>query len=263
MDIAKDVRTVHFLPTYFSAISHLLSLLSQEEPTITEIVQAVGADQALTSRLLSVVNSPVYGAIRQIGTIEEAVVRIGLVTLRNIALAVSMSDITGGVRHDEWKHSITIAHVADAYTRKMKSGPDIYRFSFVCGLLHDIGRLFLTRRYMLEYQAVFNKVANKKVTTVEAEKSTFGYDHATVGGMLLDAWNIPPSIVEAIQQHHEPGQNELAGSIYYSHRILEWGEQPAEKRVSLEIDDLAPDDVAWIYADATAKARVLAVKIHR
>jgi HD-like signal output (HDOD) protein len=262
MDIARDVRTVHFLPTYFSAISHLLSLLSQDEPMIPEIVRAVGADQALTSRLLNIVNSPVYGGIRQIGTIDDAVVRIGLITLRNLAMAVSMSDITGGVRREEWNHSILIAHVADGLARKLRSGLDVYRFTFVTGMMHDIGRLFLSRRYMLEYQSVSTKVANKKLSQLEAERCTFGYDHAMVGGMLLYAWNVPLNIVDAIRLHHEPDQNELASSIYYSHRIIEWSELPADKRPEADILGLDKSEIEWIYTDATTRAHAMDAKIH-
>jgi HD-like signal output (HDOD) protein len=263
MDIARDVRTVRFLPTYFTAVSHLLALLSQEEPVITEIVQAVSADQALTSRLLSIVNSPVYGGIRQIASIDEAVVRIGLVTLRNLALAVSMSDITGGVRREEWRHSIMIAHVADTYARKMRNGPEVYKFSFVTGMMHDIGKLFLSRRYMLEYQSVAGKVNHKKLTPLEAERATFGYDHAMVGGMLMFAWNVPLNIVDAIKLHHDPGKSQLASSIYYSHQILEWGEQPPDKRQDIEIPELSMEDIEWIYSDATSRARAMEAKISR
>ena len=183
MDIARDVRVVKFLPAYFGTISQLLALLSQDEPSFVEIEQAVGADQSLTSRLLTTVNSPVYGAVRQIGTIDEAVVRVGLVGLRNLALAVSISDITGGMKKEEWKHSISVAHMTDILARRVSSTPDVLRFAFVAGLMHDIGKLFLTRRYMLEYQSVMIKVRNGFLLT-EAEQSTFGYDHATVGGLL-------------------------------------------------------------------------------
>jgi HD-like signal output (HDOD) protein len=261
MDIARDVRIVRFLPAYFSAISHLLSLLSREEPSIPEIVQAVGADQSLASRLLNVVNSPVYGSVRQIGSIDEAVVRIGLVALRNMALAVSMSDITGGIKKDEWRHSITVAHLSDILSRKARSVREVQKFSFVTGLMHDIGKLFLSRRYMLEYQSVFNRI-NKGQTLTDAEKNTFGYDHAAVGGMLLCVWNVPPFIVDAIKLHHEPGDNELATVIYSSNQIIEWGCLPEEKRPALEIMGLGQGEIEWIYSDATSKAREMESRIH-
>ncbi|MBE0696166.1 MAG: HDOD domain-containing protein, partial [Anaerolineaceae bacterium] len=149
MDIARDVRTVRFLPAYFSVISHLLGLLSQEEPSISEIVYAVGADQSLASRLLNIVNSPYYGAVRQIGSLEEAVIRVGIAGLRNLTMAVSMNDISGGLRQEEWKHSLMIAQTSEILARKLRSTPEVLKFTFVSGLLHDLGKLFLSRRYML------------------------------------------------------------------------------------------------------------------
>jgi HD-like signal output (HDOD) protein len=261
MDIASDVRKVRFLPAYFSAISHLLSLLSQEEPSIPLIVEAVGSDQSLTSRLLNIVNSPVYGSVRQIGSIEDAVVRIGLVGLRNMALAVSMSDITGGMKKDEWRHSITVAFVGDMLSRKAASAREVHKFSFVTGLMHDIGKLFLTRRYMLEYQTVYTKM-NKGATQIEAERTTFGCDHAMVGGLLLQVWNVPVLIVNGIKQHHEPGTNKLAGVIYASNQLIEWSQLSPEKKTEIEIFGLQRDELEWIYSDATSKARDMESKIH-
>lgn len=261
MDVAKDVRVVRFLPAYFSAISHLLSLLSQEEPAIPRIIQAVGADPSLTSRLLNIVNSPVYGSVRQIGSIDDAVVRIGVIGLRNLALAISMNDVTGGVKRDEWKHSIAVAYIADLLSKRIHSGLEVQQFAFVTGLMHDIGKLFLTRRYMLEYQSVFTKVF-KGATLTEAEKSTFGYDHAAVGGMLLFTWNVPPNIVEAVKQHHEPGQNALAWLINYSNQIVDWREKPADTRTDIDILGLPLTELEWIYYNAVIKAREMETKIH-
>jgi HD-like signal output (HDOD) protein len=261
MDIARDVKTARFLPAYFSAISHLLALLSQKEPSIPEIVRAVGTEQTLTSRLLTIVNSPVYGTIRQIGSIDEAVVRIGLVGLRNLTLAVSMNDITGGTKRDEWKHSLLVAFIADLMSKKMKSSPQINQGTFVCGLMHDIGKLFLSRRYPLEYQSVFTKM-KKGLTVIEAEINTFGYDHAAVGGMLLCAWNIPQYIIDAIRFHHDPNKNELAARIYWSSQVVSWKEQRVEKNTEINIAGFSPMELDWIYMDAVDKAREMEMRIH-
>ncbi len=261
MDIAKDVRVIRFLPAYFSVISHLLALLSQEEPSISEIVQVVGADQALASRLLNVVNSSYYWSVRQIGTLDEAVIRIGIIGLRNLTLAVSMNDITGGVKKDEWKHSLLTAHTADIFARKKGFPMETRRYAFVAGLLHDIGKLFLSRRYMLEYQSVLGRVkTGLSLTTVE--RNTFGYDHAQVGGMLLEVWNVPPKIIEAIKTHHEPGQNQLAALLYFANQIIHWYEQPAEKKSTLEIAGFSWAEIEQIYCDAASKAHDMETRIH-
>lgn len=254
MDIARDIRVVRFLPVYFSTISRLLGLLSQDEPSIPEIVQAVGADQSLVARLLCIVNSPAHGAVRQIASVDEAVVRIGLVGLRNITLAVAMADVTGGVKWKEWFHSLTVAHVADLYARKWKSSREVYRFAYVSGLMHDIGKLFLTRRYMIEYQEVYKKVSNGWALNA-AEKSIFGYDHAAVGAMLLSVWSVPPLIVEAIYQHHEPGQSSLATVLNIAHQIIDWNQQPADKKYVLALPDVSQSDLERIFSESVIKAR--------
>jgi putative nucleotidyltransferase with HDIG domain len=261
MDIARDVRVIRFLPAYFSAISHLLALLSQDEPSIPQIVQAVGSDQSLTSRLLNVVNSPYYGSVRQIGTIDEAVVRIGIIGLRNLTLAVSMNDITGGVKQDEWKHSLITAHTTDILARKKGAPLETQRYAFVAGLLHDIGKLFLSRRYALEYHTVLSRTRSGQ-TLSEAERGVFGYDHAQVGGMLLEVWNVPQKIVEAIQTHHAPGQNQLANLVCFSDQIIHWAELPPGKKTDVEIAGFSREEIEWIYSDASAKAHDMETRIH-
>jgi putative nucleotidyltransferase with HDIG domain len=262
MDIAKDVRTVRFLPAYFSVISRLLGLLSMDEPSIPDIVEAVSADQALVSRLLNMVNSPVHGTVRPIGSIEDAVVRIGLLGLRNMALAISMNDITGGVKVDEWKHSITVGFIADLLAHKTHTPANTARLAFVSGLMHDIGKLFLTRRYMLEYQTVYNKMSRGS-SQVDAEKSTFGMDHAAVGGMLLSAWKIPPTIVDSIKLHHQPGDNLMALVICSANQLLVWGGQPANTRAELDLMGLSQSENERIYADAARKAHEMQMSINK
>lgn len=260
MDISRDIRVVRFLPAYFSAVSHLLGLLSREDSEITEIVWVVATDQSLSSRLLNVVNSPVYGGVRQIGSIDEAVVRLGLVGLRNLVLAVSMNDITGGVRKEEWHHSIIVGHTTDLLCRKFRLSPEIGRVAFVSGLMHDIGKLFLTRRYQLEYRYVFTRL-NKGMSLIESEKSVFGFHHGAVGGMLLNEWKVPELIVEAIKLHHEPGQNELATLLYYSDYLVRWKEQPAIPQERISIGSLAQEDILDIYDKAANQARDMEAKI--
>lgn len=254
MDISRDIRVVRFLPVYFSTISRLLGLLSQDEPSIPEVVQAVGGDQSLVARLLCIVNSPLHGAVRQITTIDEAVVRVGLVGLRNITLAVAMADVTGGVKWKEWFHSLTVAHLADLYTRKQSSSRNMQSLAYVAGLMHDIGKLFLTRRYMIEYQDVNKRVTNGS-TLLDAEVSVFGYDHAAVGAMLLNVWSVPPLIVEAIQQHHEPGGNKLAMVLNIAHQIIDWNQQPPDQREVLELPNTSQFDLERMFSDSVAKAR--------
>src|SRR5439155_1434380 len=72
------------------------------------------------------------------------------------------------------------------------------------GLLHDVGRLVLAMRFRDEYWRVVGG-AGEVQSIHELEAATFGVDHAEVAGWMLEAWSLPPTIVDAVRLHHNPG----------------------------------------------------------
>ncbi|HEY3343756.1 MAG TPA: HDOD domain-containing protein [Anaerolineaceae bacterium] len=221
INLIEDISRVRFLPAYFNIVGQLLSLLDTENSNITAIVRLVESDQSLASRTLSVVNSSFYSLPRQIGRLDEAVIYLGLNELRNMTMAVAMNDINGGIRKEEWMHSLAVAHLADRLypSRRTRGGEETQKWVFAAGLMHDIGKLFLSRSYIVPYGRVMARV-REGATQVEAEGEEFGYDHAVVGGMMLKQWKIPTPIVDAVSAHHNPQDNPLA-------QVLQLGDRTA------------------------------------
>jgi putative nucleotidyltransferase with HDIG domain len=214
INLIEDIAHIRFLPAYFSIVGQLLSLLDTENSNITEIVRLVESDQSLASRTLSVVNSSFYCLPRQIGRLDEAVIYLGLNELRNMTMAVAMNDISGGIRKEEWMHSLAVAHLADRLfpSRRTRGGEQTQKWVFAAGLMHDIGKLYLSRSYTVLYGRVVARV-REGASPLEAEIEVFGYDHAAVGGMMLRQWKIPDPIVNAVTHHHDPQDDPLAQII--------------------------------------------------
>ena len=230
INLLEDIARVKFLPSYFGVIGQLLSLLDSENSNMPEIVRLVESDQALASRTLTVVNSSFYGLPRQIGRLDEAVIYLGLNELRNMAMAVAMNDITGGIRTEEWTHTLAVAHLADRLhsTRRFETRLEDQKWVYAAGLLHDIGRLFLSRNYMVLYGRILS-VCKDRDELIDCEQKIFGYDHAAVGGFMLRQWRIPDQIVEAVAHHHNPQDNPLARTIQLADTTAHLLEQPREQ----------------------------------
>jgi len=79
--------------------------------------------------------------------------------------------------------------------------------AFVCGLLHDIGKVTLDMLYPEEFRAAADRAHSEGKFIRETERETFGMDHAEVGGLLGEHWNLPASVVDAIQYHHAPEES--------------------------------------------------------
>jgi putative nucleotidyltransferase with HDIG domain len=213
------------LPTIPTVLARILQLIDREGASGKELVEVIEHDQALTGKMLRLANSAFFGQSRRVATIPRAVVLLGFSTVRNLALGVKVWDtLSSGISRtrleDLWMHSVAVAVATRTLAARLRVGdPDE---AFTAGLLHDIGRLVLAMRFREQYwQAVGGTGESEPVEAIES--STFGVDHAEVGGWMLEAWSLPPTIVEAVRVHHggldRPG---APGLLAVANRLVSW-----------------------------------------
>jgi putative nucleotidyltransferase with HDIG domain len=213
------------LPTIPTVLAQILRLVDREGASGKELVEVIEHDQALTGKMLRLANSAFFGQSRRVATIPRAVVLLGFSTVRNLALGVKVWDaLSSGisrVRLEElWAHAVTVAVATKELVVRLRAGdPDE---AFTAGLLHDIGRLVLAMRFREQYWEVTGGgTESEPVESIES--SSFGVDHAEVGGWMLEAWSLPPGIVEAVRNHHgdfaRPG---LPGILTIANRLVAW-----------------------------------------
>jgi HD-like signal output (HDOD) protein len=178
--------------------------------SMANIGKIISDDPGLTVRLLRLVNSAFYGFPSKIETITQALVIIGTRQLCDLALGTSIMTMFDGIPEDLvnmesfWRHSIgcgIAAKTLAVYRRET----NIERF-FVTGMIHDIGRLVIYKKNGDQAREVLLRSKSSGDLLFLAEREAMGFDHATLGRMLLQSWNLPPSIVEAVAFHHQPGE---------------------------------------------------------
>src|SRR3954467_15642933 len=142
-DAVKKVTTIATLP---EVTARIVSTVEDPKSTAAALHKIVAHDPALATRILKVVNSAFYGLPGQIGSVERAIVLLGLNAVKNIAVAASLGQLFRGVKlcegftaKDLWTHCIAVGVTARELARRLKL--PIADEAFLAGLIHDLGIL--------------------------------------------------------------------------------------------------------------------------
>jgi len=204
--ILEEIETIPALPQVAAQVMHLT-----RDPNCSadQLTRVISADQGLTANLLKLCNSAFYGLPRTIGSVKQAIMYLGFHTVRNLVLTSALFDIfrdqkegygytAGGL----WKHSVATALASKIIVQRMQ--PGLAETAFTAGLLHDIGKLILARRFRKEYAQIEARLADDAISLPEAERIVIGSDHATIGAEIADRWKFPHDLIQAIALHHAP-----------------------------------------------------------
>ena len=173
-----------------------------DDGDLHRLFTAIERDGGLTARILRMANSSFFGQSRTVGTVERAVLVLGVAMVRSLAVSAAVFEAVGNglpaVQVDLiWRHSLATGMAARALAARTGIGD--HDEAFTAGLLHETGRMLLARRFPEFYRAL--PPAGTMLVEVE-ERAVLGVDHAIVGGWLFDSWQLPRAIVDAVAQHH-------------------------------------------------------------
>lgn len=208
------VKNISHIATLPEITLRIIELVEDPSSTAQDLHNVIANDPALCSRILKVVNSAFYGLPRQIGSINRAIVLLGLNAVKNIAIAASLAKLFKGGElcdrfsaRDLWIHSIAAGTAGKLIADELKLGlPDE---AFLAGLIHDIGIMVEMQSDRLKLIEVFDGMALNAdgVPTNdmrEIEATVFGANHEEFGGALCEAWKFPKSFTFVATHHHEP-----------------------------------------------------------
>ncbi len=204
----EELRLSGDLPSPSGVGMKILELTQGEDFSTEEIGQTIMADSALTGRLLKLANSAQAGALEHIASVEDATVRLGISTVRNVALGLSLisSNRSGKCESFEydkyWSHSIARAVAAQVLSAHLKIGKPTE--AYICALLSEIGYLALASVYPEEYSAVFSQRKSDDTNALVAmERKQFQIDHREIGALMLSEWGLPEGFSEAVREYED------------------------------------------------------------
>jgi len=187
----------------------ILRLINEEEHDIKELTEEIRQDQVICAKTLKFCNSAVFGCIKKIESLENALAFLGFKNLVKLAISTLMGNFygrsdagyslcKGGLYH----HAVGTAIISEKLanlTAKVKPG-----LAFTAGLLHDIGKVVLDQYIASAYPLFYRQLFEEETDFSAAEKTNLGIDHTQVGGDLAVRWSLPDSLIDTIRHHHKP-----------------------------------------------------------
>ncbi len=222
LNVLEAVNQASDLPALPANMAKLLDALRDPNARIDEILSNIAMDQAITAKILRLVNSSFYGMSGRITSLKQAVVLLGLQTVENVIISMSLAnafrlpdlgDVDFSI-NDFWEHTVgtgLICHTLAKHQRLVDSAD-----AFVAGLLHDIGKLLLLHVAPEEFAKVLQTIRDQNLFSCEAESRLLSANHAVAGAWLAKRWRLPDVLVESILFHHTPleAQHPFAGIIH-------------------------------------------------
>ena len=235
------LREIDQLPTLPAVATKLLELGARDDVQVREIVQVIESDPALTTRLLALCRRAAYRTRHPVTTVEMAVVLLGVEAVRSLVLSVEVFDWASrasDAMHREgaigegtargrastkpgsspapaeskpafsrvgfWQHSIAVACACDLIAREHPEFDLHPEECFVCGLIHDLGKVALDLVLPRAYARVVELAETRQGNIADIERPICGLNHLAAGRSLAQRWGLPPLLAEAMSEHHIP-----------------------------------------------------------
>lgn len=221
MPLLKKIARLSNLPAMPTLLMEAIQQINDTQNLMT-LVGKIAQEPSIAVRILRIVNSPFYGMPREIGSLREAIVLLGLNRIRDMLISICFAKILPTQHKDFdyrrlWHHSMAVAECSRQLAGLSGYSPD---FAFTAGLLHDIGCLVIVILFPDEFSRIINEPA---ASLIETERRILGFDHLQIGSKAAQYWNLPLAIQEAIEQHDkppEPGFTTSIGLLVYTADLL-------------------------------------------
>lgn len=207
-DAGSLAARVGNLPPMPRTAARVLRMINDVDASAEGMGHVIETDPALAGAVLRLINSALFSLSQPVSALPQAIVLLGFLRLRSLLLATVAAGLrdlipptAADARDVIWDHSVSTGLGARALAERL--GFSWFEEAFVCGLMHDCGRLVLLGQRPLDYQLLLAKVAG--LPGPEAERASMGVDHTEVGAMLFRYWNQAPQLIEVAASHHMQG----------------------------------------------------------
>ncbi len=191
-----------------SIVNALLKSANDPYVSLGKVADIILKDQALTARILKIINSAYYGLPHQIVTVSQAVSLLGLEKIKNLAMAISLADRLyhySGLpfgRRGLYQHSQACGVATHLVAQE--AGYPLPEEALIAGLLHDIAKALWAEVFPERLLAALRAISENSQEPLTAEKDFLTVDHPTLGAWMLANWQLPEVFQVAVRHHHQP-----------------------------------------------------------
>jgi putative nucleotidyltransferase with HDIG domain len=192
------------LPVFNPIALELLQLLADPDTEINDVIKIINKDQALSIQILRMANSAAYAGRYKSETLKDAVSRLGVKQITNLAMAASQAalhsssiPVVNDMMYYLWLHS----HACAIGCRSLANSighRELADQAYLAGLLHDIGKLYLLKAMEQIHLAGEIKFELDRETLLDV----FSSMHVEQGFRIMYHWDIPPVYSSIVANHH-------------------------------------------------------------
>jgi putative nucleotidyltransferase with HDIG domain len=261
---------LRLVPPFPAIAQRVLGLVSQEDVSIQAVYELVRMDLSFSAELLRFANSALFGSRREVKSLPQAIMVVGLDRLKTMATFVALNRmVRASVRIQAlrkiWVHSLATALIADEAARVNRVARDA---AYTTGLLHNLGTLGLMSAYPDEYSRMLEVSNDFGFDLLNTERDLFEIDHCAAGAYLAQDWDFPDELAAAIATHHDdpvPGEASLDNIVKVSWRLADClgyaAFSPEKDWVYEKLIAFLPNASSWLGEDAETARRELDARL--
>lgn len=197
------------MPSLSTTVPKVMKVCNDPETSANDLNRVISLDPVLTGRVLKLINSAYYSLPGQVTSLTRAIIMLGQNTVKNLVLSTAVLGIIGKDRHVSlpmgqfWSHCLATGIMAKniASLEGVQSGNQ--EEYFVGGLLHDLGKLPISKCFKKEYRQVMELAYLQPCSLLRAEEMVLGFTHQDSGRMLAEKWGFYPGMAYCLSNHHD------------------------------------------------------------
>lgn len=229
----KTVRQVDELPAMPGLAAEIIRIRNNPYTHASELAAVIEQDPSLSAQVIRYATSPLYAYQGKIHSVEQAIVRVlGVDFVEDLAFGLSLGKAFNNPREGMlgldafWRHALYSATLTQALCGQIEfSRRPPASTGYLAGLLHNFGLLLLGHLFPAQFERLATAVEKAPDRSLqELERETIAVSHTELGLWLMDAWEMPKEIVEAVGEHHNPDHrgdySVYANLVYIANALL-------------------------------------------
>lgn len=220
-------EAVERMPAFPKSVQRILEIARDINCQPKELVSVIEKDPVMTMKLLRAINSAYYNLSKQITTVNQSLVYMGINTVKNMALSFAVIGTLPQKNNADFDmqqylvHSLTTASIARMLCQQLDNKAVDSNDCYLAGLLHDFGKVVFAQFIPLQFKEALTMSEEQGIPLHLAEQNIIGADHSVVGAMLVEKWQFPKPLADAIRLHHSPisPENDMLASLFIANQI--------------------------------------------